>query len=157
MEAERTMKNKGHIVVIEELKEKLLVTACKIKRCKEKNERLRQNRMFQNFQRRFYIELGRGKDMNEKQPPDNEQTRTFWSADDRNNLWLEKVNKSFDQVERQENLKITPESLDRAIRGLPKLESTRSRPSTRVKNIHSLHPELKRPLSECSQAADMPV
>ena len=44
-------------VVIEELKQKIIAIAAKVRRYQERVDRFRQNRMFQNNQRQFYREL----------------------------------------------------------------------------------------------------
>ena len=44
-------------VVIEELKQRIVAIAAKVRRYQERVDRFRQNRMFQNNQRQFYREL----------------------------------------------------------------------------------------------------
>ena len=44
-------------VAIEELKQRIVATAAKVRRYQERVDRFRQNRMFQNNQRQFFREL----------------------------------------------------------------------------------------------------
>ena len=63
------VKEKGVRVVIEELKQRVVAKAAKIKRYEARNEQQRQNRLFEVDQGRLYQELD-GKDRNEILIPD---------------------------------------------------------------------------------------
>ena len=65
-------------VVIEELKQRILAIAAKVRRYQDRVDRFRQNRLFQNNQRQFYRELNQeGERCNDNQP-DAEESKTFW-------------------------------------------------------------------------------
>ena len=56
-------------VVIEELKQRIVTLAAKVRRYQERVDRFRQNRMFQNNQRQLYRELNqKGERCNDNQP-----------------------------------------------------------------------------------------
>ena len=57
LERKCSIKLKTLSVVIEELKQRVVAIAAKIRRYQERVDRFRQNRMFQNYQRQFYREL----------------------------------------------------------------------------------------------------
>ena len=56
-------------VVIEELKQRIVAIAAKVKRYQERVDRFRQNRMFQNNQRQFYRELNQEGDICDDDQP----------------------------------------------------------------------------------------
>ena len=65
-------------VVIEEMKQRIVTIAAKVKRYQERVDRFRQNRMFQNNQRQFLRELNQeGERCNDDQP-DAEESKKFW-------------------------------------------------------------------------------
>ena len=57
LERKCSIKLKTLSVVIEELKQRVVAIAAKVRRYQERVDRFRQNRMFQNYQRQFYREL----------------------------------------------------------------------------------------------------
>ena len=71
-------------VVIEELKQRLVAIAAKIRRYQETVDSFRQNRMFQNNQRQFYRELNQEGERCDEDQPDAEELRKFlgdiWSG-----------------------------------------------------------------------------
>ena len=71
-------------VVIEELKQKIVAIAAKVKRYQEKVDRFRQKRMFHNNQRQFYRELNQEGERCDDDPPDAEESKKFWG-----NIWSE--------------------------------------------------------------------
>ena len=65
-------------VVVEELKQKIVAIAGKVRRYQERVDRFRQNRMFQNNQRQFYRELNREKERCDDDQPDAEESKKLW-------------------------------------------------------------------------------
>ena len=57
LERKCSIKLKTLSVVIEELKQRVVAIAAKVRRYQERVDRFSQNRMFQNYQRQFYREL----------------------------------------------------------------------------------------------------
>ena len=65
-------------VIIEQLKQRIVAIAAKVRRNQERLDRFRQNRMSQNNQRQFYKELNQeGERWNDDQP-DAEESKNFW-------------------------------------------------------------------------------
>ena len=63
-------------VVIEDLKQRIVAIAAKVKRYQE--DRFRQNRMFQNNQRQFYRELNQEGERCDNDQPDAEELKKFF-------------------------------------------------------------------------------
>ena len=72
------IKRKGLTTVIEELKQRLLAKAAKIKRYGDRITQYRQNRMFTVEQKKVYKELN-GRTSGEGVIPDAEESKKFWS------------------------------------------------------------------------------
>ena len=65
--------------VIEELKQRIVAIAAKIRRYQERVNRFRQNRMFQNNQKKqFYRELNQEGERYDDDQPDAEKSKKFW-------------------------------------------------------------------------------
>ena len=75
-------------VVIEELKQRTVAIAAKVRRYQEKVDRFRQNRMFQNNQRQFIVNCIR-KEKDDQ--PNAEESKRFWG-----DYWSESVDHNRD-------------------------------------------------------------
>ena len=64
-------------VVIEELKQRIVAIAAKVRRYQERVDRFRRNRMFQNIQRQFYRELNQEEKRCDDDQPDAEESKKF--------------------------------------------------------------------------------
>ena len=64
-------------VVIEELKQKIVAIAAKVRRYQERVDRFRQDRMFQNNQRQFYRGLNQEGEICDDDQPDAEKSKSF--------------------------------------------------------------------------------
>ena len=65
-------------VIIEQLKQRIVAIAAKVRRYQERLDRFRQNRMSQSNQRQFYKELNQeGERWDDDQPVD-EESKNFW-------------------------------------------------------------------------------
>ena len=116
-------------VVIEELKQRIVAIAAKVRRYQERIDSFRQKRMFQNNQRQFYKELNQeGRRCNDDQP-DAEELKKFWG-----NIWSESIDHNRDakwledleseiSVTRQEKADITKESLNKILGRMPNWKS----------------------------------
>ena len=65
-------------VVIEELKQKIVAIAAKVRRYQERVDRIGQNRIFQNNQRPFYRELNQEGETCDDDQRDAEKSNKFW-------------------------------------------------------------------------------
>ena len=78
--------------VIEELKQKIVAIAAKVRRYQERVDSFRQNRMFQNIQRQFYRELNQeGERCDDDDQPDADESKKFWG-----DIWSESVDHNRD-------------------------------------------------------------
>ena len=66
-------------MVIEELRQKLLVKSAKLKRCEQRITQYRQNRLFETDQEKVYEELNGGFN-GESVMPDAEESTSFWNG-----------------------------------------------------------------------------
>ena len=64
--------------VTEELTQKIVAIAAKVRRYQERVDGLRQNRIFQNNQRQFYRELNLEGERWDDDQPDAEESKKFW-------------------------------------------------------------------------------
>ena len=64
--------------VVEELKQRIVAIAAKVRRYQERVDRFRKNRMFQNNQRQFCRELNQERERCDDDPPDVEESKKFW-------------------------------------------------------------------------------
>ena len=78
LEKKYNMRRKGITMVMEELKQRILAKAAKIKRYEQRRTQYKQNILFKQDQKRFYQELN-GKARNENVIPDADKSKKFWS------------------------------------------------------------------------------
>ena len=78
LEKKYNIRRKGITVVMEELKQRILAEAVKIKRYERWRTQYKQNILFNQDQKRFYQELN-GTARNENVIPDADESKTFWS------------------------------------------------------------------------------
>jgi hypothetical protein len=119
---------KGYKQVIEEVKQRLLAKAGKIKRYKKKQQTFVDNNLFQNNQRNFYRKLEkRGSDPTPLDCTPEDQTRTLnfwkniWENEAGHNTeaeWLDGVQETFETVSQQEEFQITPERVAARVKGM---------------------------------------
>ena len=77
LERKYSIRLKTLSVVIEELKQRIVAIAAKVRRYQERVDRFRQNRMFQNNQRQFYRELNQEGEGCDDDQPDAEEWKKF--------------------------------------------------------------------------------
>ena len=65
-------------MVIEELKQSIVIVAAKVRRYQERVDRFRQNRMFQNNERQFNRELNQEGERCDDDQPDDAELKNFW-------------------------------------------------------------------------------
>ena len=85
-------------VVIEELKQRIIATAAKVRRYQGRVDSYRQNRLFENNQRQFYRELDQEEERCDDDQPMAEESKQFWgnkwsqSADHKKDAkWLQNL------------------------------------------------------------------
>ena len=78
-------------VVIEELKQRIVAVAAKVRRYQKRVHSSRQNRMFQNNQRQFYRELNQEGERCDNDQAHAEESKKFWE-----NMWSESVDHNRD-------------------------------------------------------------
>ena len=100
----------GKITVqLEEINQKILAKEGRLKRYRQRVKQYRQNRTFQNNERKFYQQLG-GSDTKTYQQPDAKETERFWAKiwepkkHNENAEWINNITRESDGLE--EGLKI---------------------------------------------------
>ena len=91
LERKYSIRSKILGIVIEELKQRIVAIAAKVRRYQERVEKFRQNRMFQNNQRQFYRELNQEGEKCDDDQPDAEESKKFWR-----DIWSEFVDHNSD-------------------------------------------------------------
>ena len=71
-------------VAIEELKQRIVAIAAKVRSYQERVDRFRQNRMFQNNQGQFYRELNKEGERRDDYQLDADESKKFWG-----DIWSE--------------------------------------------------------------------
>ena len=144
-------------VVVEELKQKIVAIAGKVRMYQERVDRFRQNRMFQNNQRQFYRELNQEGERCDDDQPDAEESKKFWG-----DIWSESVDHNRDakwlkdlqsevNVTKQEKVDITKESLKKILGRMPNWKSPGPDlvQGFWLKNFSSLHGRVRSQFKEC--------
>ena len=100
-------------VVIKELKQRITAIAAKVRRYQRRVESYRQNRLFGNSQRRFYMELDQEEGSCDDDQPVAEESKQSWgniwsqSADDKKDAkWFQHLGSEVN-VKKQEQIDIT--------------------------------------------------
>ena len=122
LEQKYQMQRKGQgIVVIEELKQRVISTAAKIKRYSDRVNQYRENQQYITDQKRFYQSLA-GKQQDSVPAPDSKAALDFWSniwARPHNHRvdaeWITEVRTLFDNIQRQERIEISAETLKKVL------------------------------------------
>ena len=114
-------------VVIEELKQRIVAIAAKVRRYQERDQervdRFRQNKMFQNNHRQFYRELNQEGERYDDNQPDAEESKKvcgdIWRElvdHNRDAKWLKHLQSEVN-VTKQEKVDITKKSLKKIFSG----------------------------------------
>ena len=91
LERKYSIRVKTLSVVIEELKQRIVAIAAKVRRYREMVYRFRHNRMFQNNQKQFYRELNQEGERFDDNQPNAEESKKFWG-----DIWSESVDHNRD-------------------------------------------------------------
>ena len=149
------IKRKGLTTVIEELKQRLLAKAAKIKRYGDRITQYRQNRMFAVEQKKVYKELN-GRTSGECVIPDAEESKKFWSEiwsiekeHNRQAEWLQDLKREQNNVV-MGDMEITEEMVKKQSRKIPNWKAP-GRDGVQgywIKQLSSLHERIANQLSE---------
>ena len=149
------IKRKGLTTVIEELKQRLLAKAAKIKRYGDRITQYRQNRMFAVEQKMVYKELNGGA-RGESVIPDAEESKKFWSEiwsiekeHNRQAEWLRDLKREKSNIN-MEDMEITEEMVKKQCRELPNWKAP-GRDGVQgywIKKLSSLHGRIANQLNE---------
>ena len=91
LERKYSIRVKTLAVAIEELNQRIVAIAAKVRRYQKRVDRFRQNRMFLNNQRECYRELNQEGERYDDDQPDAEEWKKFWG-----DIWSESVDHNQD-------------------------------------------------------------
>ena len=91
LERKYSIRVKTLAVAIEELNQRIVAIAAKVRRYQKRVDRFRQNRMFLNNQRECYRELNQEGERYDDDQPDAEESKKFWG-----DIWSESVDHNQD-------------------------------------------------------------
>ena len=116
-------------VVIEELKQRITAIAAKVGRYQGRVDSYRQNRLFENNEKQFYMELDQEEERCDDDQPVAKESKQFWgniwsqSADDKKDAkWLQDL-RSEVNVKKQEKIDITIGRLKKILGRIPNWKS----------------------------------
>ena len=102
----------GKITVqLEEINQKILAKEGRLKRCRQRVKQYRQDRTFQNNERKFYQQLG-GRNTKTYQQPDAKETERFWAKiwepkkHNENGEWINNITRELDRLEESPKMEI---------------------------------------------------
>ena len=129
LERKYSIRVKGLNVVIEELKQRIIAIAAKVRKYQGRVDSYKQNRLFENNQRQFYRELDQEEERCDDDQPVAEESKQFWrniwsqSADHKKDAkWLQDL-RSEVNVKKQEKIDITTGSLKKILSRMPNWKS----------------------------------
>ncbi len=164
LERKYHVKNKGTKVVIEELKQRVMAKAAKVKRYESRINQYRQNRMFQSNQKRLFEELD-GNTRNDTIVPDAEESKEFWNGiwgkstkHNTNAKWLQDMKEEYKNKPKQEDIKIDRKMLDNQIRKMPnwKAPGPDGLQGFWLKTFTSIRERMCHQLNECLEKREVP-
>ena len=118
------LKEKGENTVLEVISQRIKAKQGKINRYNNRISQYQQNRMFQNNEGNFYRKLNGAGKQTENEPLD--EAKKFWQniwsvkkEHNKNAEWLSNVKSKMNELKQQEDITITKESLQKAVKKLP--------------------------------------
>ena len=124
VEKKYQVKSKKLNTVIEELKQRLVAKAAKVKRYEQRGEQFKQNRLFDQDQKRFYQQLN-GNTGQERIIPNAEESKEFWNEiwsgrkeHNKEAEWLRQLKKDLGN-QQQQNIIITKDMVSKQCRRMP--------------------------------------
>ena len=126
MERKYKLSDARNVQVIDMLEEKISVGATKIRRYEERELHYHQNPLFAMNPKQFYLELD-GRSSIPNKAPDAQKASEFWSNIcsipgnfNENASWLPKVKGRLSEIDKQEDIRISVENMNTAIRKMRK-------------------------------------
>ena len=126
---EKTTQEK-HTAQLEEIHQKVLAKEGRLKRYRQRVKQYRQNRTFQNNERKFYQQLGES-DTKTYQQPDAKETERFWAKiwepekHNENAEWINNITRELDGLEEGPKMEIPHRLTQNNTKKNIKLESAR--------------------------------
>ena len=152
------LKEKGENTVLEVISQRIKAKQGKINRYNNRISQYQQNRMFQNNEGNFYRKLNGAGKQTENEPLDAEEAKKFWQniwsvkkEHNKNAEWLSNVKSKMNELQQQEDITITKESLQKAVKKLPnwKAPGSDGLQGYWIKAFKSLHGDMERLLNKC--------
>ena len=118
-------------VQLGEINQKVLAKEGRLKRYRQRVKQYRQNRTFQNNERKFYQQLG-GSDTKTYQQPDIKETERFWikiwepKKHNENSEWINNITRELDGLEEGSEMEIHVDLLRTTLKKNIQLESVRT-------------------------------
>ena len=150
--------------MIEELKQRVVAKAAKVKRYEGRVEQYRQNRMFQSNQKRLFERL-ENKERSDEVRPEAQESKKFWSdiwdnaaSHNEQAKWLKDIETDLINVKRQHEIIINLSMVRRQLKKMPNWKSPGldGLQGYWVKNFTSCHERLALQLQNCMSSAQMP-
>ena len=147
-------------VVIEELKQRVTAIAAKVRSYQGRVDIYRQNRLFQNNQRKFYRELDQEEERCDDDHPVTEELKQFWGK-----IWSQSAEgcKVVTRVakltlKKQEKIDVTTGGLKKILGRMPNWKSPGPDlvQGFWLKNFSSLHERVRLQLKECLDSGFVP-
>ena len=164
LETRYKVKKKGIEVVIEELKQRVVAKAAKVKRYEGRVEQYRQNRMYQSNQKRLFERL-ENKERSNEVSPDTQENKKFWSdiwdnpaSHNEQAKWLKDIETDLINVKRQDEIVINLSMVRKQLKKMPNWKSPGpdGLQGYWVKNFTSCHERLALQLRNCMSSAQIP-
>lgn len=125
LDARYKVTKKGINVVIEELKQRVVAKAAKVKRYDGRVEQYRQNRMYQSNQKRLFERI-ENKARLDDAIPDAEESKKFWSDiwdnpayHNEEAKWLKDIEMELTNVRKQEEISISLLKIRKQLKKIP--------------------------------------
>ena len=157
LERKYSIRGKRMNVVVEELKQRIIAIAAKVRRYQGRVDSYIQNRLFENNQRQFCRELDQEEERCDDDQPVPEESKQFWgniwsqSADHKKDAkWLQDM-RSEVNVKKQDKIDITTGSLKKILGRMPNWKSPGQDlvQGFWLKSFSSLHENVRLQLKEC--------
>ena len=154
----------GKITVqLEEINQKVMAKEGKLKRYRQRVKQYRQNRTFQNNERKFYQQL-RGSDTKTYQQPDIKETERFWTKiwqqkkHNENAEWINNITKELERLEEGPKTEIHIDLLKTTLKRIPnwKAAGLDGIHGFWFKKFTSIHGRLTLEMNRCLQGAQVP-
>ena len=150
-------------VQLEEINQKVLAKEGRLKRYRQRVKQYRQNRTFQNNERKFYQQLG-GSDTKTYQQPDAKETERFWAKiwepkkHNENAEWINNITRELDGLEECPKIEIHVDLLKTTLKRISnwKAPGHDGIHGFWFKKFTSIHDRLALEMNRCLQDAHVP-